>query len=612
MTATLERPVAAPASRAVPVASAVVVLVHFVLWGITMAGGWLYWDDFILQGQAARLGLSTDLLLNNHDGHVMPATYLVVWLLQDLSGLDYGLVAASMLVGQVLLVVAAVLSFRALLGRGAPGVVALAVFLLSPIMLPGFTWWSAALTLTPMLTCMLFATVAQVHHLRTGSRGALITTYALAVVGLAFFEKSLLIPAWLFLVTVMAGRGSGFLTGVRAALTGHWRMWVSWGVLIGLYLVGFGQVAEGRTHLPTGPGQVLELIWRALALTIAPGVVGGPVRWTPVDYSAAYADPPTWLVVVAVLAVGAVVIAGVRRAGAARTAWIAAGIYLTLDLATFAIGRLGPTGDPAIVQAGRYVSTSMVGIAVAIGATTGRYRPLLGSVRARWPLVGGVTVCGFLMLISALGYAAIWSGNPARTWVGNARVDLAAADQSVPLLDQDVPDFLLLPVTFPYNQASWFLAPLRPKPGFDTSTTRLQILDNRGRLVPARIDGAASRPAGCTAVPPGGAVTIPLEHAVIPWLHTVALDYDAGRAGLIEVAIGSGQPVRAMVLAGQHQVFVRAEGGEASITVRATDAALCVRRAEVGKVIPSDLPYGGGADITDRLQQLGTAERRQG
>ena len=88
MTSTMATPVVQTRSRAYGIGVTVVVGVHMVLWGIVMLGGWLYWDDFILQGQAARLGLTSDLLLNNHDGHVMPATYLVVWLIQEAAGLN--------------------------------------------------------------------------------------------------------------------------------------------------------------------------------------------------------------------------------------------------------------------------------------------------------------------------------------------------------------------------------------------------------------------------------------------------------------------------------------------------------------------------------------------
>ena len=606
MTTTMATPVVETRSRAYGIGVAVVVGVHFVLWGIVMLGGWLYWDDFILQGQAARLGLTSDLLLNNHDGHVMPATYLVVWLIQEAAGLNYALVAGTMLLGEVALVVAAVLAFTTLLGRRVETVVAVAVLLLAPIMMPALTWWAAALTIVPLATCALFATVTHVRYLQTGSRAALVSTFILVAVALSFFEKSLLIPGWLFLVTVLVDPSPGVWAAARAVVIRRWRLWVGWAVFVVIYLAAFAQVAEGRTRLPTGPGQVFDLLVSAIFKTIAPAVIGGPLRWTAVDFSASFADPPAFMIGIGALVLLVVIYAGVRGPGPARKAWVVAGVYLLADLASFAVGRLGEGSDPGVVQAGRYVATSMIPISIAIGATIAGQRARLTRPAWRWPLVAGVSAIALAMLISTLSYAAIWSKNPAETWVGNARSDLAAAEPGVPLLDQDVPDFLLLPVTHPYNQASWFLAPLRERPGFASSTSALQLLDNRGYLVAAQVDGAAALPAaeGCHLVEAGSEVTIPLEHALIPWLHTVALDYRAAGPGLVSVAIGSGEPVTTEVSAGENSVYVRAEGGESSITLGAVDTTVCISAAEVGKVIPRDLNYGGGVDLTDQLQGL--------
>ncbi len=606
MTTTMATPVVETRSRAYGIGVAVVVGVHFVLWGIVMLGGWLYWDDFILQGQAARLGLTSDLLLNNHDGHVMPATYLVVWLIQEAAGLNYALVAVTMLLGEVALVVAAVLAFTTLLGRRVETVVALAVLLLAPIMMPALTWWAAALTIVPLATCALFATVTHVRYLQTGSRAALVSTFVLVAVALSFFEKSLLIPGWLFLVTVLVDPSPGVWAAARAVVIRRWRLWVGWAVFVVIYLAAFAQVAEGRTRLPTGPGQVFDLLVSAIFKTIAPALIGGPLRWTAVDFSASFADPPAFMIGIGALVLLVVIYAGVRGPGPARKAWVVAGVYLLADLASFAVGRLGEGSDPGVVQAGRYVATSMIPISIAIGATIAGQRARLTRPAWRWPLVAGVSAIALAMLISTLSYAAIWSKNPAETWVGNARSDLAAAEPGVPLLDQDVPDFLLLPVTHPYNQASWFLAPLRERPGFASSTSALQLLDNRGYLVAAQVDGAAALPAaeGCHLVEAGSEVTIPLEHALIPWLHTVALDYRAAGPGLVSVAIGSGEPVTTEVSAGENSVYVRAEGGESSITVGAVDTTVCISAAELGKVIPRDLNYGGGVDLTDQLQGL--------
>lgn len=598
MTATLDRPEASSGSTST--ASGwwyAIAGGHLVLWAVIMLGGWLYWDDFLLQGQAARLGLSADLLLNNHDGHVMPLTYICVWAIESIAGLNYVVVALTMLLAQIVYVIATMLVMRALLGRGVPALVASAFFLLCPIMFPGVTWWAAALTVVPFLTCAMFATVALLRYYRTGSRAALLTTFALVAVALGFFEKSLLIPLWLFLVTVLVQPTPRFWASLKQALTAHWRMWVAWLVLLAVYLVAFAQVAAGRTRLPTGPGQVLELLVLAVFKTIAPGLAGGPLRWTPVDFSASFADPGILIMTAGVLVTGCLVWVGTKAPGVARKAWIVAALYLLADLATLAIGRLGPDGDPGIVQAGRYIASSMLPISIAIGATFAQHEELVRRRRLPLSITGGAIA--FLTCISVLAYAAIWWNNPAESWVGRARADLAAADPAVPLLDQDVPDFLLLPVTHPYNQASWFLAPLPQQPGFAVSTPRLQLLDNRGSLVAAQVDGARALPAprGCYRVGPGRPATIELEHGLFAWAHTVQVDYTAERAGTIDVSIGSGEAVRAPVVAGDNSVFVRAEGGDSSITVASVDASLCVRQAVVGRVIPAALPYGGVEDI---------------
>lgn len=46
------------------------------------------------------------------------------------------------------------------------------------------------------------------------------------------------------------------------------------------------------------------------------------------------------------------------------------------------------------------------------------------------------------------------------------------------------------------------------------------------------------------------------------------------------------------------------------MTVRATDASLCVAGVKVGAVVPADLPYGGGTDITDQLEDLENGGRQ--
>jgi hypothetical protein len=302
-----------------------------------------------------------------------------------------------------------------------------------------------------------------------------------------------------------------------------------------------------------------------------------------------------------------IVTVGVRHPGPARKAWVAAAVYLAADLTAFAVGRLGPSGDPAVVQAGRYVATAMIPIGLAVGATAASERHRFSDARWRWAAAAAVSVASLLTVVSTLAYGAIWARNPAQVWVGNAREDLAAADPRSPLLDQDVPDFILLPVTHPYNQTSWFLAPLEDSPAFDTSTPALQVLDNGGRLVPAAVEGPSGVPpgGGCLRLQPGTTTTVPLSGELIPWLHTVAIGYEASDGGLVDVSIGDGEPVAATIERGPGSVYVRAEGGRSSVGITSVDAEACITSVQVGRVVPANLPYGGSVDITDQLEVLG-------
>ena len=62
-----------------PVAAAAVVLVglQLLLRAVLAFGGYFYWDDLIIVGRAGPALLSAAYLFTDHDGHVMPAAFLL-------------------------------------------------------------------------------------------------------------------------------------------------------------------------------------------------------------------------------------------------------------------------------------------------------------------------------------------------------------------------------------------------------------------------------------------------------------------------------------------------------------------------------------------------------
>src|SRR5271167_1669957 len=62
----------------VALAAAVLVAVQLLIRGVLAFRGYFYWDDLILVGRAGTHGLlSPSFLFDDHDGHVMPAAFLV-------------------------------------------------------------------------------------------------------------------------------------------------------------------------------------------------------------------------------------------------------------------------------------------------------------------------------------------------------------------------------------------------------------------------------------------------------------------------------------------------------------------------------------------------------
>src|SRR5579875_3154580 len=91
----------------VAVAAAALIALQLVIRGVLAFRGYFYWDDLILIGRAGTHNLlSAPYLFDDHDGHLMPAAYLVAGAIARLAPLDRsgdqpGGVAAAGLAGVV-------------------------------------------------------------------------------------------------------------------------------------------------------------------------------------------------------------------------------------------------------------------------------------------------------------------------------------------------------------------------------------------------------------------------------------------------------------------------------------------------------------------------------
>jgi hypothetical protein len=581
-------------------AIAALVTVGLLLRVWVVSAGWFYWDDYIFQGRAWRLGLDADYLLHGHDGHLMPGAFLLQWPLTRVWPMEYLPLALVLVAGQVLvLLLFARLALR-LWGPRWLTLVPVALVAVTPLTLPTNTWWAAALNGIPMQLALTVALLAVVSWWRTGRQRHLWLALLVWLVLLSFSEKVLVVPwAALAVVPVLDAERRPVTAWLRALR----RTWVFWAVVTVLtagYVVAYSSLVGKQPAADALPGQVADLVGRGVATSLVPAMLGGPLDWEPVGFGSAVGHPPTWLVLAAGELLAVLVVSSVIVSRRSRRAWVWAGAYVLGDLLLVASGRLNPFVDPVIVQGLRYTADAAVPVALAVGTALVGVSPSLrrallhaGIPRTRVSLVlrsavvGLVTVMTVLSLVSVSSYRQIWRDNASRPYIENVSADLAANADGPSLIDQPVPVSVLYGLAFPYNQASWLLSPIHPRPEFGDPTTLLRLIDDTGHIRPALVAGPAARPGpvpGCGWYVAGSRTDIPLTASIVPFTHTVRVGYIATEDGSAALRLGSG-PARAFVVhKGLNEVVMTLEGGGPTLSILglAPGTSLCTDDVRVG------------------------------
>ncbi|GFH05496.1 hypothetical protein MHIP_59790 [Mycolicibacterium hippocampi] len=254
------------------------IALHLVVRAVLAFGGYFYWDDLILVGRAGTQSLlSPEYLFDDHDGHVMPGAFLVAGAITRLSPLDWVGPAISLLILAALASLALLRALHVILGWRPVLLAPLMFALFTPLAVPGFAWWAAALNSLPMLAALAWVCADAILLVRTGGRRYALTGALAYFGGLLFFEKSAIIPFVAFTVAALYCYVTGTGTvrevwhrGVRLwtvclALTAAW---------VGVYLLVVDQQRWSFDLAMTW-----DLLWRSVTHGIVPGLVGGPWDW---------------------------------------------------------------------------------------------------------------------------------------------------------------------------------------------------------------------------------------------------------------------------------------------------------------------------------------------
>src|SRR5215469_2397989 len=244
--------------------TAIAMIVAQLIWKAALLHG-LYFirDDFHDLDLAIEHPLSWSYLTYIWDGHLIIGLRMVAWLLTRTSLYNWGLASAVTLAFTAAAGLACYRALRTLFGDGPRILIPLLFYLLTPLTIATFAWWSSAMESIPLQLAMFMAVTSHVLYVRTSRIRHLAAAGFWVAFGLIFFEKALVLPLLLFVLT--AGffvTRRNLLHGARLALRQYWRAWavylllmVGYGVVLGVAL----RSSIAQPHAPQAAGGVALL-----------------------------------------------------------------------------------------------------------------------------------------------------------------------------------------------------------------------------------------------------------------------------------------------------------------------------------------------------------------
>jgi hypothetical protein len=591
-------------SRWVLGVAGLLVVIQLLLRTWVAARGYFYWDDLILTSRSGSMPLlSMDFLLFNHDGHFMPGAFLVAGLITKAAPLQWIGPVVSLVVLQALASLSVLRLLRLVMGDRVALLVPFLFYLFSPLTLPSFAWWSAALNDLPLQIALAWVTGDAILLVRTRNRRYAVTGVIAFAVSLAFFEKAVVVPWVAFAVVGLMLHVQGDGAVVRTVLRRAAPLWRgSLLVMVGWALLYTSVVTSRAAQY--SPGQAVVLTWRGFGFGFVPSLFGGPWRWDQSEFSVPWAVPPLFLVVLGLLALLGAVVLTVRLKERVAGVWLLVAGYVGLSLAAMVVGRAGPYTAQVLGQTLRYVADSAVVVTVAMALIlsapnrAGRKGAALATVPANAPVrrararsaSGLVVAVAFLAssVFSTVTFTQTWSYSPTAVYLATVRASLAT-NHVAPLLDQPISNRILWRLANPNNLGSRIFSPVAEGADFVSSTPILQRLDDSGHVVPAQMKTLRTAAIGPLPrcgyqVTDLGFTNMPLDGGLIHFGWTVHFGYLTSVPGSLEVALEAGPSVIVPVSVGLNQVFVNVEGNGTLLRVRSHTRGMvaCVAGAVVG------------------------------
>ena len=581
----------------VAVIAGVLIALQLAVRAVLAFRGYFYWDDLILTGRAGTQGLfSAPYLFDDHDGHVMPGAFLVAGIITRLAPLNWVGPAISLVVLALIASLALLRTLHVILGWRPVLLIPLTFALFTPLAVPGFAWWAAALNSLPMLAAMAWVCGDAILLVRTGNQRYAVTGLLVYCGGLLFFEKAAVIPFVAFGVAALLAHVTGDASAVRTVWNRGRRLWIVSLALTAAWVALYLAVVDQK-RWSFDLAMTWDLLRRSVTHGIVPGVAGGPWSWQRWAPASPWATPPPaamvlgWVVLVAVL-----VVSLIRKQRIGPVWLLAAGYALACQVPIYLM-RSSKFTALELAQTLRYFPDLVVVLALcAAVALRAPNRPgfvLLDASAARTAVTAALAAAFVASCLhSTATFLTSWRDNPAQPYLVNAERGLASASDA-PLLDQEVDPLVLQRVAWPENLASHMFALLRDRPEFTSATDRLRMLDVSGRLVDAKVTWVRTITPGPSPrcgyfVQPDAPVKMALDGPLLPADWTAEINYLANNDGSMTMSLSDGTETKVPVHPGLNRVYVRLPGAGNAINVRANTAALavCIAAGPVGSLAP--------------------------
>jgi hypothetical protein len=589
--------------------AAVLGLALELWWRASMlAHSYFQQSDFQHLDQAAGNKLGVTYLLTPSDGQLSPGALAIAWLEGKAGLYNWGVASAVSVLMLALAGLALLHLLRRLFGNRPAILAPYTLYLVTPLVVPVLTWWSATFAWLPLQIGTFMAINSHVSYVRTGRfRHAIAATFWLAV-GVLFAEKGVLTPLVLLALTAAFLLPGRWASSLLAALRRYWRGWLLYAVVMAAYIVvAVVKIGgSGFSPRPMAAGSALSFASSVVRVGLVPGVLGGPWKWWTTGSYAVAAQTPV-LTAVSWLVAAVAVLASVWFRRRAWRAWlIIVGWLVVADLLPVWVGWISALRTPVFTADLSYLADA-VPVIVIFGALAfwpaqdeeNPYRNRLPSGATRTLITlnaVGVILVGSVW--SAHAYQNSTSDQAARSYIATARLALRQAPAGANVVSAPVPTGVMSHAFFgDASNTEAVLGPLAPIARHIRWTTApqgavhdLMIFDSAGRLWPAIVIGdSAVAPTGKAACWRLGAraLRLQLQHAAYRWPWFAEFGY-SGPATTVGLNFSGGWQTVGLA-DGHHDTVVALPGAGKSVTVRNLGLARagCLTYLAVGTLQPS-------------------------